>query len=223
MHCLLIEYDPINLLGLNVLFRTHLPKCELTTATAVSDAIRRMQSNDHRAIDLIVLSIAVPYDDQAALFAFLNRNTLSKPIRCIVISGSNNQHVIARYKSYGVTGYISKDMDLRQQIGALKIICDGGQYFPSDVASPNTMPPSHSNERTIRFTARQRDLIRLIFAGYSNKQIAAALGLSYGTVKNYMFDLMRLLSVNSRLELTVKLRENADMLLASTDTAAAKG
>ncbi len=220
MHCLTIEDDPINILGLNVLFRNQLPTWKLTTAMTVSDAIRCMQSDDKRTIDLIVLNLAVPSEDQAVLFTFLNQNTLRKPTRCIVMSGSNDQQVIARYKGYGIAGYILKNMALKQQIKVLKIICNGGEYFPSGEEATDILSSHHQDPKPVRLTARQRDLIRLIFAGYSNKKIAAALGLSYGTVKNYMFDLMRLLSVNSRLELTVKLRENIDMLMASTDTVA---
>jgi DNA-binding NarL/FixJ family response regulator len=219
MHCLIVEDDPINLLGLNVLFRTHLPKWALTSAAAVSDAIACMQAGHKRSIDLIIMSFSVPLDSQTELFTFLSQDTASHPTRCIIISGTNDQQTITRYRDHGVAGYISKNMDLTQQIHALKIICGGGQYFPFDEEDARLLSPSQPDEPAIRFTARQKDLIQLIFAGYSNKQIAIALGLSYGTVKNYMFDLMRLLSVNSRLELTVKVRENADMLSASTDTA----
>jgi DNA-binding NarL/FixJ family response regulator len=58
------------------------------------------------------------------------------------------------------------------------------------------------------FTSRQRDIFDLLLAGHSNKMIGYILNLSYGTVKNYMFDLMRLLSVKSRLELVTKIRAN---------------
>jgi hypothetical protein len=40
-----------------------------------------------------------------------------------------------------------------------------------------------------------------------------------GTVKNYMFDLMRLLAVNSRLEPTVKLREDVEIFFAAAGAA----
>ena len=59
----------------------------------------------------------------------------------------------------------------------------------------------------IKLNSRQRDVVRLVLEGYSNKKIANTLNLSYGTVKNYMFNLMRLLSVNSRLEMAIKFRE----------------
>lgn len=58
----------------------------------------------------------------------------------------------------------------------------------------------------VNFTDRQRQLIDLLMIGKSNKAIADLLDLSYGTVKNYVFDLMRLMSVGSRLELVARVR-----------------
>ncbi|MFC3374384.1 helix-turn-helix transcriptional regulator [Rugamonas sp. CCM 8940] len=58
-------------------------------------------------------------------------------------------------------------------------------------------------------TNRQKELIALLLEGQSNKAIARTLDLSYGTVKNYIFDLMRLLGVKSRLELVTKVRGTA--------------
>ncbi|MET0267707.1 MAG: helix-turn-helix transcriptional regulator, partial [Duganella sp.] len=60
----------------------------------------------------------------------------------------------------------------------------------------------------LRFTPRQRDILDLLLIGYSNKQIACALNLSCGTVKNYMFELMRITAVSSRLEMAMKIRDS---------------
>ncbi|MBI3774838.1 MAG: hypothetical protein HY273_04670 [Gammaproteobacteria bacterium] len=67
----------------------------------------------------------------------------------------------------------------------------------------HTSPSTRTSGYTL--TNRQRDIIDLLLIGCSNKQIATKLNLSYGTVKNYLFDLMRLLNVRSRLELVVKI------------------
>jgi DNA-binding NarL/FixJ family response regulator len=68
-------------------------------------------------------------------------------------------------------------------------------------------PPAPS--LTERFTQRQLQLIDLMMRGNSNKAIADKLNLSYGTVKNYVFDIMRIMSVGSRLQLVAKMRTDA--------------
>ena len=52
-------------------------------------------------------------------------------------------------------------------------------------------------------TARQRDVVRLISTGKSNKEIACTLGLTRGTVKEYLYKIFRLTGVQSRTELAL--------------------
>jgi DNA-binding NarL/FixJ family response regulator len=50
-------------------------------------------------------------------------------------------------------------------------------------------------------TPRERDMVRLVGEGLSNKEIADQLGLTVGTVKEYLFDVFAKLRVDSRLRL----------------------
>lgn len=82
---------------------------------------------------------------------------------------------------------------------------------------PDTVRIGHvESGRRVSLTPRQEDLVRLLLAGYSNKRIAYELGLSVGTVKNYMFDLMRLVSVRSRFELAMLLSSRGQAPQADT-------
>lgn len=55
-------------------------------------------------------------------------------------------------------------------------------------------------------TPRQISIVQLLQDGYSNKKIADSLGLSYGTVKNYIHDLTRRFAVQSRLQIVTQIR-----------------
>jgi DNA-binding NarL/FixJ family response regulator len=55
-------------------------------------------------------------------------------------------------------------------------------------------------------TPRQISIVQLLEDGYSNKKIADSLGLSYGTVKNYIHDLTRRFAVHSRLQIVTQIR-----------------
>lgn len=52
-------------------------------------------------------------------------------------------------------------------------------------------------------TARERDILALVAGGRSDRQIAAALGLSHGTVSNYIVVILRRLSAANRTEAVV--------------------
>ena len=71
---------------------------------------------------------------------------------------------------------------------------------PTEQGSAATVvAPTGSTAATLdAFTARQRDVLRLIVQGMSNKEIARALNLGEGTVKVHMAVLFRKLGVNRR-------------------------
>ena len=54
-----------------------------------------------------------------------------------------------------------------------------------------------------RLTRRQRDVLRLLSEGRSNKEIATALGLSAGTVKIHVSSIFKSLGVNNRTQAVI--------------------
>lgn len=54
---------------------------------------------------------------------------------------------------------------------------------------------------SMELTPREREIVRLVLRGYSNKEISVRLGISPGTVKNHVFRLFRKLGVKNRFEL----------------------
>lgn len=55
----------------------------------------------------------------------------------------------------------------------------------------------------LKFTPREKDVTALVVAGLSNKEIAHALGLSRGTIKQYLGPLMKKLKLKNREDLAV--------------------
>lgn len=57
------------------------------------------------------------------------------------------------------------------------------------------------------FTDRERDLVKLLVRGASNKEIASALFVSEGTVKNHVTNIFEKLGVSDRTQAALKVRE----------------
>lgn len=61
---------------------------------------------------------------------------------------------------------------------------------------------------TSQFSERERDVVRLLLQGKSNKQIAIELGISNRTVEFHLRNIYTKLSVNSRAEAILRLTES---------------
>ena len=94
----------------------------------------------------------------------------------------------------GVEGYLLKSEPVEAILEAIRAI-SGGQRRLSAALAGLLVKPAHAE-----LTQREIEILRLIAQGLSNQQIAAALGLSEGTVKNHVVNIYAKLGVRTRLE-----------------------
>jgi DNA-binding NarL/FixJ family response regulator len=89
----------------------------------------------------------------------------------------------------------------------------GGQVFVSPMATNGSTPEcsQHSSFNEADLTARQKEVLNLLAAGKSNKQIALALGISEGTVKVHVNAAFRALGVHNRVNATTALLGLSDL------------
>jgi DNA-binding NarL/FixJ family response regulator len=199
MHCLIIDDHPITLLGLKILLEKSFPTWKISTTDEVCKAIKLIKSSVDDPVKLAIVDLEftdgsgfdildLPQVDQRFLY------------NSIVISATSDDSTIDLCKAKGAKDFLSKKSAFADIVTSIKknILIKG----PSEL---DDFPvKQHEN---LHFTKRQQEMMGLVVAGYSNKKIAEALDISYGTVKNYMFDLMRLMSVHSRFEMAARIRE----------------
>jgi len=100
----------------------------------------------------------------------------------------------------GVRGYILKDDDYVSQIEAIvRDLADGRLYLSRQAYEALAQATQLVGDREL-LTERERDILRLAKRGLPNPQIAQALHLSAGTVRNHLSAIYRKLGVHSRQE-----------------------
>jgi DNA-binding NarL/FixJ family response regulator len=100
-------------------------------------------------------------------------------------------------KRMGVRGVLRKDVADEFLVECLRKVAAGELWF--DRALLNSM----IQVREVRLSPRERQLMRLIAQGLSNKEIASQLMISEGTVKVYLAKLFRKVGVHDRYELAM--------------------
>ncbi len=105
----------------------------------------------------------------------------------------------------GAKGYILKQ-DFEGIIPALKAVYGGQNVFGQDIAEklPKLMNPGKKFDYDgYDITDKEQEIIEEVAGGYSNKEIAARLYLSEGTVRNYISGILEKLSLRDRTQLAI--------------------
>src|SRR5437879_1629967 len=91
----------------------------------------------------------------------------------------------------GAKVYLLKDVSLKKLTEAIRLVAGGGSMISPVVTErllrglkAVQLPPDDGYDPEA-LTAREAEIIRLMTGGYSNREIAAALSLSEGTVKKH--------------------------------------
>ena len=110
----------------------------------------------------------------------------------------------------GAKGYLLKDVSLARLTEAIRVVASGGSLINPVVTerllrglehAPLSPSPDYPNEE---LTDRESEVLRLMTGGYSNREIASALKLSEGTVKNHVSNILGKLGVRDRTRAVLK-------------------
>lgn len=118
----------------------------------------------------------------------------------------------------GASGYVLKSIKSPCLVDAIKAVANGGTYLQPSVASQLVKEftrlslrgePDNSSASQIldMLSQRERDILQHLMQGKINKEIAAALNLTEGTVKNHMSSILGKLQVQDRTAAALKVRE----------------
>jgi DNA-binding NarL/FixJ family response regulator len=148
--------------------------------------------------DLLTLELSLPGLSALVGLRFL-RAKYSK-LRIAIVSNDSERSTVLGALAEGAHGYIPKDLPVKEIANALRLITEGHIYVPDRLAD---LTPSAGNRSSLamadfHLTERQQDVLGYLRKGYSNKEIARALGITESTVKVHMASAYRHLGVHNR-------------------------
>ena len=115
--------------------------------------------------------------------------------RIIVLSTYDLEEDIYQSLQAGARGYILKDSPRNELLAAIRRVHAGDRVIPPTIAT-RLAERIGGNE----LTAREFEVLKLIVAGKSNKQIGDDLGISEGTVKSHVNNILDKLGVTDRTQ-----------------------
>jgi len=141
--------------------------------------------------DLVVTDIEMPHLSGIDLAQRIQRHEL--PVKVVIVTTFARAGFLRRALDAGVSGYLLKDAPSTQLADALRKVHGGGRAIDPQLATEAWGEADPLNDR-------ERQVLRLAGNGQSTGEIATRLGLSQGTVRNYLSEAIGKLGVGNRIE-----------------------
>ena len=141
--------------------------------------------------DVLVTDIEMPGLTGLELAQRIQRHEL--PVKVVIVTTFARAGYLRRALEAGVSGYLLKDAPSEELAAALRKVYRGGKAIDPQLALEAWSEADPLNDR-------ERQVLRLAGEGRSAGEIARMLGLSQGTVRNYLSEAIGKLGVGNRIE-----------------------
>ena len=158
--------------------------------------------------DLLLLDLAMP--TLPGLESLRELTTASSRVKTMLLTGSIERKQILEALQLGARGIVLKRAAGDELISGIRAVMDG-QYWLGGGPVTNLVPvlkglmaePSEEPHATFGLSPRELEVIGLIVAGCTNRDIATALGIGEDTVKRHLTHIFDKTGVSTRLELAL--------------------
>ncbi|GAB4155261.1 MAG: response regulator transcription factor [Cyanobacteria bacterium J069] len=159
--------------------------------------------------DLVLMDIRMPVMDGVAATGAIARQFPHTKI--LILTTFDDQEYVTAALQNGATGYLLKDTPSEDLAQAIRAAHKGyTQISPgilpkllTQVAAPSAAVSLAPPDGFASLTPREREVLRLVAQGASNREIARALYISEGTVKNHITNILNRLELRDRTQAAI--------------------
>jgi DNA-binding NarL/FixJ family response regulator len=184
-------------LGLVQLLRRHLKVKKFFEAECFAQVVEHLKERD---VSLTILDLGMP--GFSGPQEITQMRLLRPDALVVVLSASDSRKDILEALSAGAHGYIVKNQNMSQLLERLRHVLSGEIYVPAVLAELLPVPVEatelNSQPEQKALSSRQREVLKGLIEGKSNKEIARSLNVAEGTVKIHLAALFRILGATNR-------------------------
>lgn len=173
------------------------------------EALRIVRS---KRADVLLLDVRMPKKTGLEVLEEMRAMPHGGP-PAILLTTFDDEGVALAATKLGARGFLLKDVSLEQLTGAIRTVVAGGTIVSPAVTErvlrgiERMAPAFEASPLPEPLTKREREVLRLLCAGASNKEIADALGAAEGTIKNHASSIFSKLGVRDRTRAALKALE----------------
>ena len=160
--------------------------------------------------DVVLMDLQMPVMDGAAATRLLK--TRQPAAQVIVLTTFDDDENVFEGLRAGAVGYLLKDTPSPKLVEAIRLAARGESFLEPSVAAKVVsefarLSPRPADALAESLSERELEVLRLAAGGASNREIAAALVIAEGTVKNHLTSILSKLDASDRTEAAVKAKE----------------
>lgn len=177
---------------------------QLRVVVQAGDGGALLAAIERDPVDVILSDIRMPGLDGFGLLEALRAAGNATPV--ILLTTFDEPDLTLRAAEAGARGFLLKDASPEDLLDAVTRVAAGETLLAPVATDPVRARYAYRDTRepTDTFSEREVAILRLLAGGYSNKEIARAVFLSEGTVKNYVSEILDKLGTRDRTRAVLK-------------------
>ncbi|MBI4518520.1 MAG: response regulator transcription factor [Deltaproteobacteria bacterium] len=156
--------------------------------------------------DVVLMDIAMP--GLGGLEATFEIKKLYPEVKILVLTQYDNREYVYRFLNAGVSGYVLKRAAGTELVAAIRAVHQKGTFLHPDVAPAvvagylgGGIKSAAQDDPYEALTEREKQVLKLVAEGKTNKEIAEILGISVKTAMGHRANLMDNLGIHNKAEL----------------------
>ena len=154
--------------------------------------------------DIVLMDISMPVLN--GLRATEHLHERHPDVKILVLTRHTDDAYLRQVIAAGANGYVLKQSAPSELINAIRTVSSGNSYLDASLTQKVMGgyaggPDAVRGENKADLTSRESEVLRLIALGYSNKEIAARIGLSVKTIETHKANAMRKLGMTTRIDI----------------------
>ncbi len=200
---LIVDDHPVVREGLRAL----ITRRDIRVVGEASSAQEALEEARRLRPDVVLMDIRLPDMDGLQATQLIKQELPRTAV--IIVTNYQDQDYIRRAVMVGASGYLLKGMPREAYVEAIRAVRTGSTIFDAAALGEllkeplGPMPDLQAQEAVASLTPREQEVLRLLAQGLTNKEIAARIHYSVGTVKNVVAQIIDKLGVSDRTQAAV--------------------
>ena len=172
---------------------------DIEVVAQAADGLQAIEMVSQHTPDVLLTDIEMP--NASGIDVANKLKELGSSTKVMIVTTFARPGYLERARAAGVLGYVLKDAPSESLANSLRKVANGQLVIEQGLAEAAWASPDPLSDR-------ERQILRLVEQGRTNKDIGQELNLSAGTIRNYLADATQKLGASNRIEASRIARDN---------------